>query len=94
MTAPPLLVIKCGSVSTRDVALCRKAGIIVVQVKDPADVRYVEAPLSRSRLERVAVKLVAEIRAGKTMYTSDVDKRLADAFFADETPPVPSAPKH
>ena len=89
MPIPPLLVIRRGSASSNDIKLIRAAGIAVLQVKDPADVRYVEAPMPRSRAERVAMKLMADIRKGGIVLGSEVDKRLADAVMADESPPAP-----
>lgn len=88
---PPLLIIKRGSASRDDIKLLRSCGIAVVPVKDPADVRFMQAPLEPlARLPAIAVRLVREINSASGTYV-DRDKiraRLLDAFLSDEQPPT------
>lgn len=91
MSIPPILLIKRGSVSARDIALARKAGVLVVVVKDPADVRYMHPPLApMSRFQALAMEMVrGALGKDRTIHVHDIKERLAQVFMEDTRPEQP-----
>lgn len=62
MTNPTILFVKPKAVSTKDKSALRKAGVIVVEVENPADVKLVKAnaELSGSALLLAATRTIAQ----------------------------------
>ncbi len=66
---PPILILKAGTASAKDIALARAAGVLVLVVKDATDVRYMDPPLmATTRLQQVALQFVRDIGSGKEQY--------------------------
>jgi hypothetical protein len=97
MTAapPPILLVKRGDIRQRDLNLARKAGILVIESNDPSSVRFVDAPIAKGNLARVADSLVRELLTNKrnAIYDSHVRERLAATIMADEQPLAPALPE-
>jgi len=94
---PPILLIKAGDCRRRDLDLARKAGILVIESKDPASVRFIDAPIAKGNLARVADAMVRDLLAkGGHLYADDVRTRLIRTIMAAEptlSPPVPEGAK-
>lgn len=88
MSTPPILIIKRGSASASDIRLARAAGIVVLVVKDAADVRYMDPPLAPiGRLPAVAIEIIKTIqKEGKLWSRDDVNRHLAAALMQDAQP--------
>lgn len=90
MNTPPILIIKKGSASASDIALARKAGVLVMVVADAADVRYMDPPLvPTSRLGNVAIRLIKELHKQPSygsLRQDDLVAELAKVFLQDEQP--------
>jgi hypothetical protein len=94
MSTPPILILRKGTASSAEIALVRKAGVVVLTVKDPNDVRYLEAPLTRvGRLPAVAIKLVRQAMSDK-YGKIDRDNIRDELFrvFMEDTQPEPPKP--
>ena len=88
MPTPPILILKAGTATKKDIALMRKHGVAVLEVVDPKDVRYMDPPLATvNGIEALCFKLVDELSQSK--YGSDainrdeVRKRIAMHVMAD-----------
>lgn len=103
MNTPPILIIKQGNASADDIALLRSAGIAVMEVENPDDVRYLDPPLAAvSGIEALCVQMVSELvrlrSVSTSLSTADVRVRIAEWVMADARTtqrPInaPSAPK-
>ncbi len=90
-STPPILILRKGAASSAEITLVRKAGIVVLIVKDPNDVRYLDPPLQPvERLPGIAIKLVREAMS-KQYGSIDYDRIKAELFrvFMEDTAPAP-----
>ena len=67
MNTPPILVIPIGTATDEDVALCRAAGVVVLRVPDPSQVRFVEPPIREPNVVRVCVRIAKALADGNNM---------------------------
>lgn len=80
-TAPPILVIPIGAATEQDIALCRAAGVVVLAVADPSQVRFVELPIREPNVVRVCVAIANELARGKHVSPMDARARIVDAVM-------------
>lgn len=86
-STPPILIIKRGNAASHDIALMRKAGIAVLQVDDPKEVRYMDPPLAaKSRIMDLCFTLIDDMFKGNNSYIqqSDVKSRIVKMVIEDE----------
>lgn len=89
MSTPPILIIKRGSCTKKDIELVRKAGVAVLEVEDPKDVRYMDPPLEpTTRIEVLCRKIVENtLRKDVTLYPSQIKERIWQMVMNDAQPP-------
>lgn len=88
MSTPPLLILKKGSATKADIEMVRKAGIAVLVVMNPDDVRYMDPPLERTtRIQALCFAMVQKLlNEGGTINRDDVRRKVTAMVMADAQP--------
>ncbi len=96
MTNPPILILKKGTATKADIALMRKAGVAVLEVASPGDVRYMDPPLSAvSGIEALCFTMVDNaIAKDSSLYPSAIKERIVGLVMSDcrGKKPLPVSP--
>lgn len=95
MNTPPILIVPTKSCKPADLRVTRKSGIVVIETSDPEKVRYVDPPLAKGNLARVAEMIARDLMTGKISHVDRdvVQKRLANFIMQAETPAEPARPE-
>jgi hypothetical protein len=77
MTDPTILFVKPQSISDEDRAALREAGVIVVEIDDPASAKFVRAgyEIDSSSMLAAAMKAMLDTKGGE--YSCELQKRFA-----------------
>lgn len=88
MTEASVLVLKPRQIKAADRAALRDMGVVVLEVDDPADVRFLRPATELSSSEMLAAALRAIKSYGGTSY---LGKEIIKAVLAKDLPP-PTSP--